>query len=120
MKIEIRRVYESLQPSSEASYRVLIDRLWPRGVSKQELQFDSWEKELAPSPGLRKWFGHAPERWEIFQEKYAKELEAAEMQRHIKGLISAADGRHITLLYGSRDPEHNHALVLAEAIRRLY
>lgn len=118
MKIGIRRVYEP--PEEGEGLRVLVDRLWPRGVRKEDLELDLWEKEIAPSPALRKWFGHSPARWEEFREKYAEELDTPESLDRLREIVKAAGKRHITLLYGARDPEHNHALILADAIQRLY
>ena len=118
MKVGIRRVYEP--PQTGEGLRILVDRLWPRGVRKEALEYDLWEKDIAPTPELRKWFGHAPERWETFHEKYRKELEAPDVQERLKEIVKTAGKRKITLLYGARDPDHNHALILADAIERLY
>lgn len=118
MKVHIKRVYDPVE--SGDGLRVLVDRLWPRGIRKEELKHDLWEKDLAPTPDLRKWFGHAPERWKEFHKKYADELETPEAQERLKTLIEAAGKRNVTLLYGARDPEHNHALILADALKRLY
>lgn len=117
MKVDIRRVYDA--PEGDEGLRVLVDRLWPRGVRKDELQYDLWEKDIAPTPALRKWFGHSPERWEAFHDKYRKELAQPQVQERLKAIVKEAGKRKITLLYGARDPDHNHALILAEAIRKL-
>lgn len=117
MKVDIRRVYDA--PEGDEGLRVLVDRLWPRGVRKDELQYDLWEKDIAPTPALRKWFGHSPERWEEFHDKYRKELAQPQVQERLKAIVKEAGKRKITLLYGARDPDHNHALILAEAIRKL-
>ena len=118
MDIGIRRVYDP--PKKGEGFRVLIDRLWPRGVRKDDLEYDLWEKEIAPTPELRKWFGHSPDRWDGFREKYRKELEAPQTRQRLREILEAAGKRNITLLYGARDPEHNHALILADAFKRLY
>lgn len=118
MQVEIRRVYD--RPESNEGLRVLVDRLWPRGVSKEALKYDLWEKSIAPTPELRKWFGHDPERWKGFHEKYRKELRTAEAQKRLREILDAAKQNKVTLLYGARDTEHNHAVVLAQELRRLY
>jgi uncharacterized protein YeaO (DUF488 family) len=111
--IRIKRAYEA--PQKADGYRVLVDRLWPRGVSKAALRLDAWEKEVAPSPALRKWFGHDPERWAEFKKRYRAEL------RSRKPELSALKKRakRITLVYGAKDPAHNHALVLQEALEKI-
>jgi uncharacterized protein YeaO (DUF488 family) len=116
MKIDVRlkRAYEPA--AIDDGFRVLIDRLWPRGVSRQRAKLDEWNRDLAPSTELRRWFGHDPERFEEFRRRYLEELRAqrpalAELRRR------AREGR-LTLVYGARDSEHNDAVVLAEALRR--
>jgi uncharacterized protein YeaO (DUF488 family) len=94
---------------------VLVDRLWPRGVSKAKLRLDAWEKELAPSDALRKWFGHDPERWSEFKKRYKTELRAKKAE--LRALKKSA--RSLTLVYGARDPEHNQAVVLKEVLEAL-
>ncbi len=116
MKVGIRRVYES--PGSDEGFRILVDRVWPRGVRKEELQYDYWAKELAPTPELRKWFGHSPQRWVGFQERYLAELKTPEAQERLAAVAKLAGGRRITLLYGARDTEHNQAVVLADVFRK--
>ena len=118
MKVGIRRIYDP--PGKGEGLRILVDRLWPRGVRKADLEYDLWEKDIAPTTELRRWFGHAPERWEAFHEKYQKELDASDVQERLQEIVKTAGKRRITLLYGARDPDHNHALILAEAIERLY
>ncbi|MDG4867137.1 DUF488 domain-containing protein [Guyparkeria sp. 1SP6A2] len=95
-------------------YRVLVDRLWPRGVRKQDLVHDEWLKQVAPSGALRRWFGHDPERFEAFAKRYRQELEGNE---ECDRLVEIAAERPVTLLYAARDREHNHARVLADCIR---
>lgn len=116
--VRIKRVYEPAQKAD--GYRVLVDRLWPRGVAKEDLPYDAWEKDLAPSPALRKWFGHKADHWDHFRESYENELRSPEQLERMRGLIKAADGHDITLVYAAKDPDHNHALILAREINRLY
>lgn len=114
--IQIRRVYD--EPLADDGYRVFIDRLWPRGLSKQDFKYDLWCKDLAPSPGLRTWFGHKPERWEGFRERYEAELRTPEQRDRMREVIAQAKRPTITLVYGAKDARHNHALVLADEMRR--
>ncbi|MCA1796668.1 MAG: DUF488 domain-containing protein [Geobacteraceae bacterium] len=114
MHIEIKRAYTPTQPGD--GYRVLVDRLWPRGVSKQDLNLDAWSKEVAPSSELRRWFGHDPEKWEEFRERYLKELKQGTAARD---LLDSVTGERLTLVYAARDTAHNHALVLQEYLKTL-
>ena len=108
MGIAIKRVYE---PAAKADgYRVLIDRLWPRGLKKESVQLDLWVKELAPSTALRQWFGHDPARWDGFRHRYATELDA--LAEQWRPLAERAARHTVTLLYGARDEEHNNAVAL--------
>ena len=108
MSIAIKRVYE---PAAKADgYRVLVDRLWPRGLKKEAVSLDLWAKELAPSAVLRKWFDHDPARWDGFRHRYATELDA--LAEHWRPLAERAARHTVTLLYGARDEEHNNALAL--------
>ena len=108
MGIAIKRVYE---PAAESDgYRVLIDRLWPRGLKKEAVQFNLWAKELAPSTGLRQWFGHDPTLWDGFRHRYAAELDAA--AEHWQPLAERSVRHAVTLLYGAHDEEHNNAVAL--------
>jgi uncharacterized protein YeaO (DUF488 family) len=113
MAVRIKRVYEPA--SRRDGYRVLIDRVWPRGVSKEDAALDEWARVLAPSSELRKWFGHKPERFEEFRRRYRDELVGQEDQ--IKALRNRARKGTVTLLFGARDTEHNNAVVLAELLR---
>lgn len=110
--IQIKRVYD--EPSKSDGYRILIDRIWPRGVSKEEAKLDAWNKDLAPSTELRKWFGHDPERFEDFSEEYRKELEYN--KDDLKALREIAKSKIVTLLYGAKDTEHNQAVVLKKVL----
>jgi uncharacterized protein YeaO (DUF488 family) len=109
-KFQIKRIYED--PSDEDGYRVLTDRLWPRGVSKEMAQLDEWMKEIAPSPELRTWFDHDPGRFERFKKKYETEL--AEKTEPAEKLMEVAGNQTVTLLYAAKDENHNHAIVLKE------
>ena len=101
-------MYDPAEPGEQL--RVLVDRVWPRGVAKDAV--DVWLKEVAPSNALRKWYGHVPERWPAFRNKYRKELE--HNPEAVAELRKAARDKTLTLLYGARDREHNQAVVLAE------
>jgi uncharacterized protein YeaO (DUF488 family) len=116
-KVSIRRAYED--PGRNDGYRVLVDRIWPRGRRKEELALDEWAKDLAPSTALRKWFGHDPERWEGFRERYRNELATPEARERLRALVEAAGERPLTLVYSAKDEQHNQAVVLREAIARL-
>jgi uncharacterized protein YeaO (DUF488 family) len=106
--IHLKRVYE--EPSKNDGLRVLVERLWPRGLTKERAAVDLWLKDVAPSPELRKWFGHDPARWEQFQERYRQELrEKTEAVRLLKQKVKEGT---VTLVYAARDEEHNGALVL--------
>lgn len=112
--IRIKRVYEPC--SADDGCRVLVDRLWPRGLKKSDVQIDVWLKDVSPSGELRRWFGHRPERWEAFQRDYRQELRANEAVERLRQIARA--GR-LTLLYAARDDAHNHAIVLAEHLRKM-
>jgi uncharacterized protein YeaO (DUF488 family) len=114
MDIRLKRAYDD--PSPADGYRVLIDRLWPRGLSRERAQVDDWLKELAPSTELRQWFGHDPARFEEFRRRYAEELRS-ERQRLSTLRRRARDGT-VTLVYSARDTERNDAVVLSEVLRR--
>jgi uncharacterized protein YeaO (DUF488 family) len=113
MDIRIRRAYQP--PQRGDGYRVLVDRIWPRGASKDDLELDEWRKEIAPSTRLRKWFGHDPKRWTGFQERYFAELE--QKQDAVRELVKRARQGRITLVYGARDPDHNQAVALSVYLR---
>ena len=114
MDVRLKRVYDPAGPMD--GHRVLIDRLWPRGVSRQSAKLDEWVKELAPSTELRQWFGHDPGRFEAFRRRYIEELRD-ERPRLTALRRRARDGR-LTLVYSAHDTEHNDAVVLAEILRR--
>jgi uncharacterized protein YeaO (DUF488 family) len=114
MKIQMKRVYD--EPSDTDGTRILIDRLWPRGVSKAKAKVDLWLKAIAPSTPLRQWFGHDPGKWEEFKKRYKDELD------HNSGAVAQlrallAQGT-VTLLYGAKDKDHNDAVVLQEYVKK--
>jgi len=113
---KIKRVYED--PSPDDGYRVLTDRLWPRGLKKSDVDYDDWAKEISPSSELRKWFGHEPKKFRSFRTKYLKELKNPEAQDKLKELRKQGRKENVTLLYGARDEEHNHAVILKEALAK--
>lgn len=112
LKVHIKRVYEP--PAQDDGYRVLVDRVWPRGVSRQDAALDEWLRDLAPSTGLRKWFAHDPKRWSAFHKRYRLELTAHTLL--LQGLRRRAARQRLTLLYGARDTQMNQAVVIKEAI----
>lgn len=110
----VKRVYDD--PAKTDGYRVLVDGLWPRGMKKDELSADEWVKDLAPSPDLRKWFGHKPERWPEFKKRYRSELEKNKAVDLFIG--KHRDKKVITLLYSAKDNLHNNALVLQDFLKK--
>jgi uncharacterized protein YeaO (DUF488 family) len=115
MAIDVRtkRIYD--EPDAGDGYRVLIDHIWPRGISKEHARLDEWARELAPSDELRKWFDHVPERFAVFGSRYRDELAAHREQ--VEELRRRARSGPLTIVYAARDTEHNNAVVLAELIR---
>jgi uncharacterized protein YeaO (DUF488 family) len=112
--LKVKRAYVPAAKSD--GRRILIDGLWPRGVTKAKLRIDDWAKEVAPSARLRKWFGHDPAKWDAFRERYARELDARpEAWRPIR---AAARKGAVTLVYGARDAEHNNAVALREYLTK--
>ena len=114
MDVQLKRAYEP--PARSDGYRVLIDRLWPRGVSKTDAEIDEWARELAPTTELRRWFGHEPARFDEFRQRYREEL--ATHDDKLRELRGRARKGPLTLVYSARDEEHNDAVVLAELLRR--
>ena len=115
-QIKLKRIYEDPEPTD--GYRVFVDRLWPRGMKKEAAHFDLWEKDVTPSPELRKWFHQAPdERWNEFAALYSKELNGSEAARVFVEKISQYP--IVTLLYASKSPDHNHALILKKYLEEL-
>jgi uncharacterized protein YeaO (DUF488 family) len=115
--VKLKRAYE---PASRGDgHRVLVERLWPRGIRKEALALDEWRKEVAPSGELRKWFGHDPERWSEFKLRYLKELKDPAASEQLRALADLAAKRMLTLIFSSHDAEHNNAVVLKGEIERL-
>ncbi|MBN9584758.1 MAG: hypothetical protein BGN84_05555 [Afipia sp. 62-7] len=109
-RVSLKRAYEAASPADGT--RILVDRLWPRGVTKDAAAIDEWMKDIAPSTELRQWFGHDPERWPEFQRRYHAEIKAhPEELKHLRDL---AKHGHLTLVYAARDEKHNDAVVLRD------
>ena len=114
MKLQVKRVYE--KPAREDGTRILVDRLWPRGLTREKAGIDVWIKEIAPSTALRKWFGHDPDKWQEFKKRYRAELKDNKEQMAIlKGYLK--DGP-VTLVYSAHDEKHNNAVALKELLSR--
>jgi uncharacterized protein YeaO (DUF488 family) len=114
----LKRVYEPFDDSD--GFRILVDRLWPRGISKEAARLTAWQMEVAPSPELRKWFCHKPELFEEFRAKYIEELRTDEQKLRIfDELIQLTSEGNVTLLYGAKEPVYNHAIVLLEELNRI-
>ncbi len=115
LRITVKRVYDPID--EDDGVRVLVDRVWPRGMSKQDLRADQWLRDVAPSDSLRKWFNHDISKWSEFENRYRGEL--ANNEAAILELMQKAAQRHLTLLYGARDEQHNQAVVLRDFIQSL-
>lgn len=113
--IKLKRVYEKAERKD--GLRVLVDRLWPRGISRKQANIDEWSKEIAPSPQLRKWFGHDPEKWDLFRRRYLKELKARE--EALKQLKGKSSGKTLTLIFAAHDIQHNNAVVLKQVLEKM-
>lgn len=118
LNISIKRIYE---PASEDDgYRILVDRLWPRGISKERAHLDEWMKDVAPSPALREWFHHEGGGFAAFSERYEAELSQDDEKRAcVAKIIERSKETHVTLLYGAKDPTENHAAILLQHIMRV-
>lgn len=115
--VQIKRAYEPAKKSD--GHRVLVDRIWPRGRTKQELKLDSWIKEVSPSSELRKYFNHDLEKWSEFKKRYQKELrQSSEAKEALSELTELARKKKLTLIYAAKDPEHNNAIVLQNLIQK--
>lgn len=112
--IDVQRIYD--HKKADGSYRILVDRLWPRGIKKIDLEFDEWNKELAPSTELRKKFNHKPELFEEFTKKYLQELSSKEEE--LQRIRKVAEKQPVNLLFGAKDTEKNHAVVLRDLLRK--
>lgn len=113
MIIKIKRIYE--KPEKSDGYRILVDRLWPRGLTKEKAKVDLWLKNLGPSTELRKWFAHDPAKWLGFKTKYKKELK--DKRDLLDQIINIKKKRNVSLLYGAKDTEHNEAVVLMNYLK---
>lgn len=114
--VQIRRAYAP--PKPDDGYRVLVDRLWPRGRTKASVRLNAWAKDLAPSTSLRTWFGHDLARWAEFKRRYRAELASPQRRALIDDLLAHARAGTVTLVYGARDEDHNEAKVIAERLKR--
>ena len=110
LPIGLKRAYE--EPEDDDGVRVLVDRVWPRGVSKEELRLDAWMKEIAPSTELRRWFGHDPEKWAEFKRRYFRELDGR--RELVEELLERVRAGRVTLVYAASDERHNNAVALKE------
>jgi uncharacterized protein YeaO (DUF488 family) len=115
ISIKIKRVYEKYDVND--GFRILVDRLWPRGLSKEEAKIDLWMKEIAPSDNLRKWFAHDPKKWEEFMKKYEEELRKNENLNKLIKIIQ--EKKNVTLLYSAKNKEHNNAVVLKNVLESI-
>jgi uncharacterized protein YeaO (DUF488 family) len=115
--LRVKRVYE--EPEEVDGERILVDRIWPRGLSKEKARLSDWRKELAPSNDLRRWFGHDPERWEEFKDRYRAELKEAGQMEEVHEISDMAEEGNVTLVFGAKDTEHNNARALESFIREL-
>ena len=114
MVIRVKRIYQPA--SAEDGVRVLVDRMWPRGLSKERARVDHWFREVSPSAPLRKWFRHDPAKWDEFKRRYFEELDqAADAVARLRGL---ANGQTVTLLYAAKDEEHNNAVALRQYLQQ--
>jgi uncharacterized protein YeaO (DUF488 family) len=114
MSIRIKRIYDP--PSPQDGFRILVDRLWPRGLTKEKARVDWWVKDIAPSNKLRKWYGHDPEKWGEFKRRYYEEI--GSQQEPLELLLKKAEQGTITLLYGSKEEKLNNAVALKEYLER--
>ena len=112
--LKLKRIHD--QPGPDDGKRYLVDRVWPRGVRKADAHLDEWLKALAPSTELRKWFNHDPARWEGFQARYRRELDAPELRALLDRLASEAEKGSVTLLYGAKDEQRNQAVVIRRVV----
>lgn len=112
--LRIKRVYDA--PAPDDGKRYLVDRLWPRGLSRQELNLDGWLKDLSPSTELRQWFGHDPAKWDEFKRRYAAELSTGQVEHLLGRLREESSTGNVTLLFAAKNQEHNHAQVLRKFI----
>ncbi|GAA4829057.1 DUF488 domain-containing protein [Garicola koreensis] len=115
MNVVTKRIYD--EPGHNDGTRVLVDRVWPRGVRKEDAQLDDWVKDVAPSTELRKWFGHDPDRFDEFADRYRQELNTSEGHEALQRLKEALTGNRLTLLTATKDLENSHVTVLSDVVR---
>jgi uncharacterized protein YeaO (DUF488 family) len=115
--IQLKRVYQ--EPSPRDGMRILVDRLWPRGIKKEAAHIQEWCKDLAPSDALRRWFKHDPRKWSEFRQRYRKELSSGNSGEELRRLAAIAKRKRVTLVYGAADAQHNQAVVLKELLDEL-
>lgn len=115
MKIKTKRIYE--EPATDDGYRILTDRLWPRGMTKEKAHLDEWNKDIAPSSGLRKWFGHKAERFDEFSKHYLEEL--GQHSEELERLVKISEKKNLTLLYAAKEEKINHTAVLKNKIEEM-
>ena len=115
LKIKLKRVYDDV--ANNDGYRLLVDKIWPRGVKKEDAQLDEWNKDIAPSNELRKWFGHDPDKFDEFTKRYKKELKS--QKEELVRIKKMAKNKRVCLLYGAKDEKHNQAVVLKEVLKDL-
>ncbi len=116
--IRVKRVYDPIDP--EDGVRILVDRLWPRGISRERAQIDEWYREIAPSTELRKWFNHREDLWEEFRRKYKAELTQKPRKTLVEKLYFLSQRSNVTLLYSAKDSQHNNAIVLLEVLKERF
>ena len=112
--LKLKRVYENKEPGD--GVRILVDRLWPRGLTKESAGIDEWGREIAPSSELRKWFAHQPDKWDEFKQRYKNELSAPDKKQLLDSIRKKVRDGTITLVYAAKDTEHNNAVVLKEVL----
>lgn len=115
MTIRLKRIYDAR--ADDDGQRILVDRLWPRGINKEDAHIDLWLREVAPSAALRQWFGHDPERWAEFRKRYREELR--QNAAPLEELRARCKGQVVTLLFAAKDTEHNHAIVLRDLLTKV-
>ncbi len=113
--LKVKRIYDP--PADADGYRILVDRVWPRGFTKEQARVDEWRKDLGPSDALRKWFGHDPDKWDEFRRRYRAELKASGLWKGLMALAERAKEEDVTLVFSARDAEHNQAVALKEMAR---
>lgn len=114
--IRLKRAYDA--PADNDGTRILVDGMWPRGVSKDDAAIDEWLKDIAPSKNLRQWFGHDPDKWVDFEQRYRQELESGEQKRALDELREHYDRGRVTLVFAAKDEEHNNAVVLKRLLQQ--